>query len=828
MNDVRPGLAFRISLIVGMVFWSSISSPIQTMFLAEAWAASPSPVLETIFPLGCRAGDTVEVTISGTQLDKVRTLLSNIAEFRCETIDSRRYKISIAAEVAPGSYDLWAVGDEGISNARSFAVGNRAEIVESEPNSLADSRLVVPLSSTVNGRIEPAGDQDFFRFEARKGQRVVIECWSERVDSRLRAALEIFDSSGNRLAANRGFFGIEPLVDFHAPADGTYDVKVQDLISSGGAEYGYRLDIDTGPRVAFTVPNTVQRGKLTSVTFYGWNLGSIGGLNPVSGFERVELEVAAAEPRLNSPLPLRLAPSQAGLDVFAFQLPQGNTPTMLGVSDAPIVLDTANSRGAISALEISVPCEICGQLAESDESDWYALDVSRGEVLYFEAFGQRIGSPVDLRIGLYEASGKTELANFNDETQNLGGTIVPTSHLDPLGRWVAPADGKYLISVRNLAGGAEADPRRVYCVSVRREEPDFQLIVIPQSGTSGGLRMRTGSREAVDVIALRRRGMNSPICLTANNLPDGVECPETWIGPNEQRSTLVFSASDIAKPGMSYLDLDGHAQGVGIRHARFSTEVRKAVPNGWSRLISRMPITVEGGQTPMRATANAHETLEHHLYGHLDVRHSPGSIIDVAVTVERIEPYNRAPVRLIASGLPASIRNQTATIPAGERRGYVSFYIPPTMPLGKFSFTIRAESSIMTDTKQAEIAVAYSNAVTIDVQPAAFRVEVDPFAIRTAKRGETIQVGYTGHRLNGFIGKIHTELAVPGVITNVSGLRARGETFVGQTDKGSLQIIVNDDAGLGPQPFLRLFSVGVIEDEPVFFGSDFWELEIVE
>ena len=39
--------------------------------------------------------------------------------------------------------------------------------------------------------------------------------------------------------------------DFRVPADGSYVVKVQDLISSGSAEHYYRLDVDTGPRVAF-------------------------------------------------------------------------------------------------------------------------------------------------------------------------------------------------------------------------------------------------------------------------------------------------------------------------------------------------------------------------------------------------------------------------------------------------------------------------------------------------------------------------------------------------------------------------------------------------
>ena len=44
---------------------------------------------------------------------------------------------------------------------------------------------------------------------------------------------------------------------------------------------------------------------------------------------------------------------------------------------------------------------------------------------------------------------------------------------------MAPADGDYLILVRNVIGGTGRDPRRIYRLSVRREEHDFRLLAIP-------------------------------------------------------------------------------------------------------------------------------------------------------------------------------------------------------------------------------------------------------------------------------------------------------------------------------------------------------------
>ena len=66
------------------------------------------------------------------------------------------------------------------------------------------------------------------------------------------------------------------------------------------------------------------------------------------------------------------------------------------------------------------------------------------------------------------------------------------------------------------------------------------------------------------------------------------------------------------------------------------------------------------------------------------------------------------------------------------------------------------------------------------------------------------------------------------VILAVIGLRGRGVTFTGSTDTGTIQIIANEDAPLGQQPFLRLYSVGTLEDQPVFQGSCFLDLEIVK
>ncbi len=469
--------------------------------------------------------------------------------------------------------------------------------------------------------------------------------------------------------------------------------------------------------------------------------------------------------------------------------------------------------------EIQYPCEVSGQLIAGKERDWYAIQAKRGEVLWIEAFGQRINSPVDLDISLLDSSSKNTLKQFSDELHNIAGKKFPTSHLDPAGKWIVPKDGRYLIMVRNLRGGLDDDPRRVYRLSLRRQEPAFDLTVVSHREDPASLNIRRGGRAILDVIAVRKRGMTDSIRVSATNLPQGIHCPDIWLGPGEHRASLTVTADDNAAPYSGTLGLIAHSTQTKLRKVRGGTIVRTGVPNGSSRLTTEIPVAV-AGQAPFRITADGHEKRKHHLFGEMNVRHSPGSVLDVAVQIENRDPSENEPVNLIGVGVPHLIQNQTATIPAGKNKGYLSFYLPSYLPVGKYTITVQAQSK-----SRKKSVVVFSNPVNFEVKPAAFVVAVDSMAPRKIRRGETIKVKYSAKRINGFINKIHTELEGA---DKLDGLRVRGVTFTGQSDTGTLQIIANENAPLGKRPFIRLSAVGVVEDQPVFHGSCFLDLEITE
>lgn len=796
-----------------------------------AHGAPPIPVLNHITPSGGQAGTTVSVTVQGTNLTESTSLRCNRSDILIAPTGPNQFRLSIPSTVPPGQYDMQAVTTHGLSAVRTFVVSGRPEQPEIEPNQSLTSPQSIPLPIVLNGQIHK-GDLDHFGFAAQQGQRIVIDCQSERIGSRLRAVLELYDSSGRRLAANRGSVSTDPLIDFIVPADGTYSAKVFDLVYSGSADHFYRLSIDAGPRVAYADPSVIERGKTTSVTLYGWNLGKRAvvdrsAINTPQILESITVDITP--PVTQQQNTTRLRSTQVALDGFDYLYPGSDVPIFMGLSDVPVVRSQPGNQTAKTAYEISVPSEVSGQLIAGDEQDWFAISVRRGDVLWLEAFGERINSPVDLDVGVYDATGEMQLAAFHDELPAHQLARFSSSHLDPVGRWVAPADGRYLVLVRNLTGGLDNDPRRQYRLSVRREEPDFHLVAVPRNDSPVGLNVARGGTCALDVLAIRRRGMTGPIRVSAKNLPAGIESPDVWLGPNVDSAPLVITAATGAEPFVGTLDVEGHAEIAGTRHVRGGTVVLHNSHGISSRITDRVTFAV-AGEAPLKLVADGHQVKKHHLYGDLKVRHSPGCIVDVVIEVERRDADHLPPVRLIGIGMPDLIANQTAIIPAGQNRGTISFYLPPTLPVGKYSLAVQGETTVPTGSKDpngkanVETVTFVSNSVTLDVQPAAFIVNADPFAPHKIRRGEIVQLPYSVRRVNGFIGKIHTELDAPG---EVSGLRGRGVTFVGQVDTGTIQIIASDDAPLGQQPFLRLYGVGTLEDQPMFHSSCFLNLEIV-
>src|SRR4051794_21651437 len=103
--------------------------------ISAARADLPSPRFDRLSPLGAAAGTTVEVEVAGADLEDAAKLLFDHSGLTAEQVKGTKFKVTVAANVPPGTYDARLVGRYGITNPRLFAVSSGlTELAEKEPN----------------------------------------------------------------------------------------------------------------------------------------------------------------------------------------------------------------------------------------------------------------------------------------------------------------------------------------------------------------------------------------------------------------------------------------------------------------------------------------------------------------------------------------------------------------------------------------------------------------------------------------------------------------------------------------------------------------------
>src|SRR2546425_2795566 len=226
---LRSVLSFLLSVIVLLG---------QNSLLAQLLLAR----LLTVFPPGAKVGSQFEVALTGVDLDEANQLCFSHPGITAKQKmgetnglpEANRFIVTIATNVTPGVYEARVVGRFGISNPRSFVVSDLPEAIAPTTNSSPANAAAIPLGTIINGHSE-ANAFSFYKFIARKGQRILIECQAREIDSRMDAALILYDAAGKELQRNR----TGGLLDFEARADGENRLKLYDFLFRGGDEYFY-------------------------------------------------------------------------------------------------------------------------------------------------------------------------------------------------------------------------------------------------------------------------------------------------------------------------------------------------------------------------------------------------------------------------------------------------------------------------------------------------------------------------------------------------------------------------------------------------------------
>lgn len=597
-----------------------LSAASLTFALAgTASAQLPQTRLYAAFPCGGKVGTTFDLTItSGADLDEVDRLSFNhpgiSAVQKTKDVNGKpepianQFVVTIAEDAPTGVYEMRAGGLYGVSNPRSFAVGRRDEIQESEANNATEQANAVSLNTVINGRANSGADVDYFKFSATAGQRVLVSCQARDLDSRMRVSLELYDTNRRRLGHAQHRFGREPLIDVTIPADGEYILKVYDVVFGGSNEHFYRLALHTGPHVDFVVPPSAQPGTTTEFTVFGRNLPGGSPADAVVDdrpLEKLTVKITAPDNSIALDPSTRLSSLEAGIDGFAYRLqtPQGESNSVvLYYASAPVLMEAEPNSTPETAQKVTVPAEITGQFQAVADIDFFDFEAKSGQVFWIDVFGERLGTTADPYLTVEQITRKEDgsetakrITAQDDTGTNLGPNYFDTLTDDPTYRFVAPADSTYRLSIRDRYFESRGDLRLQYRLAVRTEQPDFRLVALPVAPMNGQnnniatawpIGLRKGDNFSVQVLAFRRDGFDETIEVTTEGLPAGVTCPGATIGPGQTDATLIFTAAEDAQPWFGTVRVVGRSRIDAPNEAKQAADATAAVATAQSELTT--------------------------------------------------------------------------------------------------------------------------------------------------------------------------------------------------------------------------------------------------
>ena len=707
LHGARLGLRapnYRIACVVAVILIFT--------FPAATHAQLPTGRLNTVFPAGGQRGTTFKTKIvSGADLDETKTMWFSHPGIRAvPTSDSvegsSEFHVAIDPSVPTGLHEIRAGGLFGLSNPRLFMVGDLPETMETEPNDHREQAGVLTVNSTVNGTISRSGDVEWYRFDGKANQRVLILCDAARLDSTLQPRIELYSANQKRIARARGDHTRDAMIDATLPTDGAYHIRVADQTFRGSNQSVYRLTVHTRPHIDFVMPPAVIAGKKQTITVYGRNIP--GGQPAGTTADGQPLQSKTAEliaPSTTTGLAMAnpILSDQAGVDGFSWRMDNSN-PVLVQFAGADPIREVEPNNQPAEAQPISVPAEVAGQFQAAGDIDRYTFEANKGAVLQIEAFGQRNGSSADPYFTLesvkVDDKGKEttkRLTAQDDNGTNIGGNDFATANSDPAYRFQVPEDGRYRIAIRDRFFDSRGGPELTYRLVIRPAVPDFRLIALAgkspgtenQPFDQGSIALRRGGHYEVAVLLQRRDGFADAVKVEAQNLPTGVSAKAVWIGAKQSRATLVLQAEPNAVAGHYPIRLVGVSQPTAkdqvpvSRIARPATIVRKRTnAASIARLSQDLIVSVLPGTHALTLTSAVYE-----------VNANQSQQILVPLSVIRQNGFNQN-VNITFQGQPANVDVETKPIAKGKSAESFRLFLKNNAPPGTYTLLARGKAAV--------------------------------------------------------------------------------------------------------------------------------------
>ncbi len=484
-------------------------------------SASPlaafTPVLELVNPRGGQRGTEMEVHFHGDRLEGIAEALFYEPGLTLSGIDIKDpkhvvAKLLIAPDATLGEHSLRLRSPGGLTELRSFWVGQFPTVEEKEPNATFDASQRIELNQTIAG-IAANEDDDYYVVTLKKGQRLSAEVEAMRLGRTFfDAYVAILDPRKFELAScdDSTLLRNDPFVSIIAPEDGDYRVLVHEAAYEGKDDCQYRLHVGTFPRPSAVFPTGGKPGETVEFTFTG---------DPAGPIKQSITLPATADDRFP------LFPQQDG--VFS------PSPHWITVSPLEAVRESGSNKDIASATAFPpLPSAAHGVLDGDAKEDWFKFTAKKGQNLVIRVLARSHRSRLDSEISVHQADGK-RLANNDDQGSP-----------DSLLNWTAPDDGDFFLKVTDQLDRTGSD--FTYRVEIAEKSPAIAAN-LPTVERVNSQKWKTfpvprGNRYAA-VVNVTRENIACDTALESGPLPAGMSMKVPPVPRSVTSIPVIFEAA---------------------------------------------------------------------------------------------------------------------------------------------------------------------------------------------------------------------------------------------------------------------------------------------
>lgn len=459
------------------------------------------------------------------------------------SVSQIQVKFTVAPDALPGVRDFRLMTPQGPSTIGQLVITSQTVVVEADKNDTLEQAQPIELPAAFCGTIEKTEDMDFVRFEVEAGTALVFHVYNARLQDRIHdlqthsdPIITIRNAQGATVAQSDNYYFADPLLHHRFETGGPHTLEIRDVRYQGNGEWHYCIEMAAQPRVTHVHPLGLVPGPAVSVEAVGFNL-------PQPSFS-VQLPEDAAEGPQWIRLPLSEGPSNP-VQVYAHRLPS-------------IVEPEGDNDAAASAVPVAVPCVVSGRIERESDVDCYVFEAKKDQKFTFDVVARRLMSDLDPILRILKEDG-------SPVTENDDATRARHPSADSLiENWTAPADGKYVLEIRDLhlRGGASF----VYALRAEAAGPHFLL----QTDTDKTL-VSPGGSAPIFVRAIPKNGFTGEIQLAIEGLPAGVEpaCGKILLtdAGKPADGCIVLTAAGDAPRGFGNVKITGTAKVPGAEDA---------------------------------------------------------------------------------------------------------------------------------------------------------------------------------------------------------------------------------------------------------------------